>query len=184
MSPMNPQKRNKCYSQGVGACPFPRRNKKEKEPQTFGKEQKRREVLCFLELAVSLVGYVLANTDAAASFHCLGSSRSVGGIGTKDTHSRSEKKAGAWENKLHHSEDFKHQSWKTTGINWVTSKGGCLGHVFYLNSMQGAHFKIFIKPIVWLQVLANKVPGHWHFIYTDQLKKAARKNKNGQVGWI
>lgn len=150
MSPTNPQKRNKHYCQGVGAHPFPRRNKNEKEPQTFGEEQKKRKVLCFLELAVSLVGYmsyyVLANTDAAAKFHCLTSSRSIGGIGTKDMDSRLEKKAGACENELHRSEDFKHQSWKTTGINWVTSKGGCLGHVFYLNSMQGAHFKIFIKP--------------------------------------
>lgn len=121
-----------------------------KMKNTFGEEQKRRKVLCFLELAVSPVGYVtcsvLANTDAAARFCCLGSSRSIRGIGTKDTHSRLEKKAGAWENELQCSEDFKHQSWKTTGINWITSKGGCLGHVFYLNSMQGAHLKIFIKP--------------------------------------
>lgn len=65
-------------------------------------------MLCVLQLAVSLVGYVtyyeFANTNAAAKFHCLSSSRS---IGTKDVHSRLEKKAGAWENELHHSEDFK-----------------------------------------------------------------------------
>lgn len=151
MSPTNPQKRNKCYCQGVSDTQtqvqlFPRRNKNGKKHPTFGEEQKRRKVSCVLQLAVSLEGYVtdyeLANTNAAAKFHCLSSSRS---IGTKNMHSRLEKKASAWENKLHHSKDFKHQSWKTTGINWKTSKGSCLGHVFYLNSMQGAHFRIFIK---------------------------------------
>lgn len=92
--------------------PSPEETKmKKKKIPTFGEEQKRRKVLCVQQLAVSLVGYVtdyeLANTNAAAKFHCLNSSRNTG---TKDMHSRLEKKAGAWENELHHSEDFKHQS--------------------------------------------------------------------------
>lgn len=140
------------------STPLPQKKQKwKKTPNIWGGAEKEKSPLCTAtgSFPSGIRDYELANTNAAAKFHCLSSSRS---IGTKNMHSRLEKKAGTWENELYHSEDFKHQSWKTTGINWKTSKGSCLGHVFYLNSMQGTHFRIFIKSSM---IAALGKQSHW-----------------------